>query len=75
MLDQPHNLLIDIGNSRIKYALACAGQNDFDIKHCEEIAELATVIQGVEKVLVASVGKALIIEELQTLCQQHQVEC
>lgn len=75
MLDQPHNLLIDIGNSRIKYALACAGQNDFEVLHCELIAELATVIQGVEKVVVASVGKALIIEELQTLCQQHQVEC
>ena len=75
MSDQIDNLLIDIGNSRIKYALACVGQNDFEVLHCELIAELATVIQSVKKVLVASVGKILLVEELQSLCQQHQVEC
>jgi type III pantothenate kinase len=73
--DQSNCLLIDIGNSRIKYALVCAGQEDFVVQHCLHVAELTAVMMTAKRVLVASVGKALIVEELQALCQQHQVKC
>ncbi|WP_340678206.1 type III pantothenate kinase [Paraglaciecola sp.] len=75
MSDLPESLLIDIGNSRIKYALVYAGRADFIVQYCMQIAELEPAIIRAQKVLVASVGKGLLVEELQTLCQQHQIEC
>ncbi|KXI27540.1 type III pantothenate kinase [Paraglaciecola hydrolytica] len=75
MSDQAKYLLIDIGNSRIKYALVSEGQEDLAVLHCVHTTELTQIIKQVAKVLVASVGKTLLVEELQSLCQQHKVEC
>lgn len=75
MSDQLDYLLVDIGNSRIKYELVCARSQNLSVLHCELIAELEPIIMGIKKVLVASVGKTLLVDELKSLCLKHRVEC
>ena len=75
MSDQPDYLLVDIGNSRIKYALVKAGQAEFQVHSCAHVGDLSSVIQQAQKVLVASVGKIALTDELQSICAQYQRSC
>lgn len=75
MSDQPDYLLVDIGNSRIKYALVKAGQTEFQVHSCVHVGDLSSVIQQAQKVLVASVGKIALTDELQSICAQYQRSC
>ena len=75
MSDQADYLLVDIGNSRIKYALVKAGRAEFQVHSCSHVSDLSSIIQQAAKVLVASVGKTTLTDELQLICRQYQVSC
>ncbi|MDP5132379.1 MAG: type III pantothenate kinase [Paraglaciecola sp.] len=75
MLDQLSYLLIDIGNSRIKFACVQSFNDELSVKHCTEVSELETIIEQSKKVLVASVGKIVLVEEIRQICTKHNVEC
>lgn len=69
------HLLIDIGNSRIKYALVEHEQDEIKLQYCESVAELAAPLKLACKVLGASVGKKAMTDELVDMCHRAKVEC
>lgn len=75
MSDQSKYLLIDIGNSRIKFVRVNSANDDLNVEHCMSIEEIENVIALSHKVLVACVGKPDLVEKLNELCIKHQVSC
>ncbi|MEW6999767.1 type III pantothenate kinase [Colwelliaceae bacterium BS250] len=72
------NILIDIGNSRIKYVVEKAGQLS-EIKHCvgdQLIAtlELLTITQPINKILLVSVHEQAITKQLERWATTQQLE-
>lgn len=73
--DQPKYLLVDIGNSRIKFAQVKRAQDRLQLQYCAQIEQLETTIIQSSKVLVACVGKLTSVEVIKSLCIKHQVCC
>ncbi|MFQ3196679.1 MAG: type III pantothenate kinase [Paraglaciecola sp.] len=71
-----HNaLLIDIGNSQIKYTLVNGevpiAQSPIRVVRCTSVIELAPIIDCCDRVLVSSVGQAEQVDTLTQLCTVH----
>ncbi|MEP1554709.1 MAG: type III pantothenate kinase [Paraglaciecola sp.] len=64
MSDQLNSLLIDIGNSRIKFAF---GSDLTKINVCNSITELIPYLHHVSNIWLSSVGKASQVKQLQGL--------
>ncbi|MEP2650721.1 MAG: type III pantothenate kinase [Paraglaciecola sp.] len=64
MSDQLNSLLIDIGNSRIKFAF---GSDLTKINVCNSITELIPYLHHVSNIWLSSVGKASQVKQLQRL--------
>lgn len=75
MSDLSKALLIDIGNTLIKYVLVDDISNLTDIRHCKHISDLAPCISLVEQVLVSSVGHVSLVAELERLCERFDRPC
>ncbi|MFT2091732.1 type III pantothenate kinase [Paraglaciecola sp. 2405UD69-4] len=64
MSDQFHSLLVDIGNSRIKFAY----EDDLTtVRVCDSIADLAPYLKQVSKIWLSCVGQASQVEQLEAL--------
>jgi type III pantothenate kinase len=68
-------LLIDIGNTQIKYALVSDPSHLTDIRYCKKTEELTPFISLVEQVLVSSVGHVSRVAELKRWCEHHGKPC
>lgn len=64
------SLLIDIGNTRIKYALVNSTSNIKDVGYCKHIDELHSYFSLADQVLVSSVGHDSLIYDLKRLCKR-----
>lgn len=75
MSEQHNALLIDIGNSQIKYTLVNGRLNKdlsaMAVSACTKVTELSPRIAQSERVLVSSVGHEEQVEALIQLCKQH----
>lgn len=70
-----NSLLVDIGNTRIKYAIADA-HGDFQVvRYCQSVADLSYCIASVQQVLVANVGQASVVDALKGLAGGLNVRC
>jgi type III pantothenate kinase len=68
-------LLVDIGNSQIKFVAVNSISDVADVKHCQRLADLSAYISSVNQVLVSSVGHVTQVEELQRLCKGLNKPC
>jgi len=68
-------LLVDIGNSQIKYAQVNNISDIADVKHCRDPKDLTSLISSVSQVLVSSVGRITQVEELEYLCKGLNKVC
>lgn len=68
-------LLVDIGNSQIKYAQVNTISDIADIKYCQDPIDLTAIILSASQVLVSSVGLVSRVKEIQHLCQSHKKPC
>ncbi|WP_447133807.1 type III pantothenate kinase [Paraglaciecola aestuariivivens] len=75
MSDLHKALLVDIGNTRIKYALVAQLADLQQVLSCQEVNELKTKLTKCHKVLVSSVGHPLQEQQLAQLCQQAGKPC
>jgi type III pantothenate kinase len=71
-----HNaLLIDIGNSQIKYTLVngkpAIALTVMEVRGCTSVIALTPIIERCDRVLVSSVGQAEQVDTLTQLCEQH----
>jgi type III pantothenate kinase len=68
-------LLIDIGNSRLKFAQVNSADEELHIQYCVGVEALDNIIASSQLVLVASVGKLALLEKLEALCLKYHVTC
>jgi type III pantothenate kinase len=68
-------LLVDIGNTYIKYALVNDVSDLSDVKRCQRPEDLSTYISSVNQVVVSSVGHLNSVAELESLCEQIKKPC
>lgn len=66
-------LLIDIGNSQIKYALVNQLSDTEQVLPCSDVMVLADSFSRVQQVLVACVGKPSYVDALQKMAKEYQV--
>jgi type III pantothenate kinase len=62
-------LLVDVGNTQIKYVMVNDISDLSDIKCCQDIAGLSSYISSACEVLVSSVGHLSLLAELERLCE------
>lgn len=75
-VSDPYNtLLIDIGNTRIKYVLANANEMAVDIHACDSPIELTEHIKKTQQIIVSSVGNPTYVEEIKMLCKKLRTAC
>jgi type III pantothenate kinase len=75
VLDLFKALLIDIGNTRIKYALVHDISDISDVRCCQNIRDLTVYISSVNQVLVSSVGHLEQLVEIERLCKRFNKPC
>ncbi|PKG99808.1 type III pantothenate kinase [Paraglaciecola sp. MB-3u-78] len=75
VLDPFKALLVDIGNSQIKYIMVNDISDLSDIKRCLDIEDLSSHISSVSEVLVSSVGHLSLLAELERLCERFKKPC
>ena len=75
VLDMYKTLLIDIGNTQIKYTVVNDISDISDLRYCQEPADLSTYISKVNQVFVSSVGHSDLVETLQSLCKSFNKPC
>lgn len=75
MLDQFNALLIDIGNTRIKYVLVNDASQLDNIQYCQRVDELGSAIQQASQVLVSCVGHDDLSNKIAELCRQADRPC
>jgi type III pantothenate kinase len=63
-------LLVDIGNSQIKYTQVNDVSDMADVKYCRHPEDLASYIGSVNQVVVSSVGHVTLVAELVCLCER-----
>jgi type III pantothenate kinase len=68
-------LLVDIGNSQIKYAQVNNISDIEDVRYCHCPKDLTPVIQSVSQVLVSCVGLVAKVTELEDLCKGLNKRC
>ncbi|MFT4809556.1 MAG: type III pantothenate kinase [Paraglaciecola sp.] len=68
-------LLIDIGNTQIKYVMANDISDLSDVKRCPDFEDLISHISLVSEVLVSSVGHLSLLVELERLCERFNKPC
>jgi type III pantothenate kinase len=66
-------LLLDIGNSRIKYALNTQA-NEFVVKYCQHVDDIAEFGSQIDKVVLASVRSNQLTQQTIGRCQQLGIE-
>jgi type III pantothenate kinase len=66
-------LLVDIGNTQIKYALVNELSDLSDVKSCQHIKDLVAYSSSVKQVVVSSVGHATLVDELEAVCEQAKI--
>ncbi|WP_339726293.1 type III pantothenate kinase [uncultured Paraglaciecola sp.] len=66
-------LLVDIGNTQIKYALVNAASDLSEVKRCLHIKDLVPCLSSVNQVVVSSVGHTSLVDELEIGCQRSSV--
>jgi type III pantothenate kinase len=64
----PSYLLLDIGNSCIKYALVAGPDDHLVVNQCDSLAQLRHLIFSATKVLLACVGKRHQVEQIEAWC-------
>lgn len=75
MSDLFNALLIDIGNTRIKYALVNFCADVDQVEYCQHIQDLTDAILISKQVLVSSVGHLDQVNHLEALCEQFTIPC
>jgi type III pantothenate kinase len=68
-------LLVDIGNTQIKYALVNDISDLSDVKCCLHTEGLTPYISSVNQVVVSSVGHLNLVTELERVCQRFNKPC
>jgi type III pantothenate kinase len=68
-------LLVDIGNTKIKYALVNNISDVSHVKCCLHPQELASYINSVNQVVVSSVGHLSLVAELEHVCERFNKPC
>jgi type III pantothenate kinase len=68
-------LLVDIGNSQIKYALVNDISDVTDVKCCRHPEDLTSSIRSASQILVASVGHLSQVIEIERLCERLNKPC
>jgi type III pantothenate kinase len=68
-------LLIDIGNTQIKYKMVNDIVDLSDVKRCPDIKDLTSYISSSNEVLVSSVGHLSLLEEIENLCERFNKPC
>jgi type III pantothenate kinase len=68
-------LLVDIGNTQIKYARVNDVSDLSDVKRCQHPEGLASHISSVNRVVVSSVGHLTLVAELERLCERFNKPC
>jgi type III pantothenate kinase len=63
-------LLVDIGNTQIKYALVNDASDLSNVKRCQHPEDLTLLISSVNQVLVSSVGHLTLMAALERLCER-----
>lgn len=71
MSDPLNCLLIDMGNSRIKYAFAKSKQNIGKIYTCDNTGTLTESIQSSGQVLLSSVGDVSGVSDIKAMCVKY----
>jgi type III pantothenate kinase len=62
-------LLIDMGNTQIKYVMVNNTSDLSDVKRCRDLKDLTSSISSVSEVLVSSVGHSSLLVELERMCE------
>ena len=75
VLDLFEALLVDIGNTQIKYARVNDISDLTDVKRCQHSTELVAYISSVKQVVVSSVGHVTQVTELEYLCERFNKPC
>lgn len=68
-------LLIDIGNTQVKYALVNDISDLTEVSYCTHIGDLVSKINLANRVIVSSVGHVTQVTELQGLCGRFHKSC
>jgi type III pantothenate kinase len=68
-------LLVDIGNTQIKYALVNDITDLTDVKYCLAAEDLTSSMRSVSQVVVSSVGHSSLVAELESLCKHFNKPC
>lgn len=71
MSEQFKALLVDIGNTQIKYVLVNEVSDIAEVKSCQKIKDLVAYFDSAYQVLVSSVGHASQVTELQSECERY----
>lgn len=75
MSEPTSHLLIDIGNSRIKYAFVKTQACGIEVRHCATVQQLGPTLGKVQAVWLASVGKADLVEQIEQMCLDFGIDC
>ena len=75
MSDPYKALLVDIGNTQIKYALVNDISDLSNVKCCQHPEDLTSLISSVNQVVVSSVGHLILVTELKRLCEGFNKPC
>jgi type III pantothenate kinase len=68
-------LLVDVGNTQIKYVMVNNISDLSEIKCCQDIADLSSYISSVSEVLISSVGHLSLLAGLERLCEDFNKPC
>ena len=68
-------LLVDIGNTQIKYAFVNDVSDLANVGYCQYPKDLTSYIRAVSQVLVSSVGHLTLVAQLQRLCDDLNKPC
>ncbi|MFT5674689.1 MAG: type III pantothenate kinase [Paraglaciecola sp.] len=69
--DLHRSLLVDIGNSQIKYALLANSQTELEIETCLNIDGLDKAIRSCNKLVLSSVAHLQQVTEIEAMCEAH----
>lgn len=73
-IEENHVILVDIGNTRIKYSLLCDAEEEPSA--CEDAISLFSFIDSQEKIshlYVASVRNQELVDEISTMCNERNI--
>lgn len=68
-------LLVDIGNTQIKYALVNDISDLSGVKRCQNTKDLIAYISSAKQVVISSVGHVTQVTEIERLCERFTIPC